>query len=101
MPGSATHPGALAAIPDRNIRHRLGREDVVRYGLVVLFGVALYLFVLYPMAQLAWRSLLDNDGAFVGPANYVRYFRTPAVAASITNSLSVSAAAMVITVALA
>src|SRR5262249_23701259 len=101
MPGSARHPGALSAIPDRTVRHRLGREDVVRYGLVVLFGLALCLFVLYPMAQLGWRSLLGNDGAFVGPANYVGYFRTPAIAASITNSLSVSAAAMVITVGLA
>jgi ABC-type Fe3+ transport system permease subunit len=54
------------------------------------------------MAQgIAWRSLLNNDGAFVGLANYARYFRTPAIAASITNSLYVSAASMVITVALA
>jgi iron(III) transport system permease protein len=94
--------GDLAApIPDRTVRHRLGREDVVRYALVVIFGLVLYLFILYPMAHLAWRSLLDNDGAFVGLANYARYFRTPAIAASITNSLFVSVTSMVITVTLA
>jgi len=92
---------AALAIPARTVRHRLGREDLVRHALIALFAVVLYLFVLYPMLQLTWRSLLDNDGRFVGVANYARYFRTPAIAASITNSLYVSAVSMVITVALA
>ncbi len=93
--------GLSAAIPDRTVRHRLGREDVARYALVAVFGVVLYLFILYPMGHLAWRSLLGNDGGFVGLDNYARYFRTPAIAASITNSLYVSTASMVMTVALA
>ena len=101
MREQATTSDPLPPIPDRTVRHRLGREDLARYGLVALFGLVLYLFVLYPMAQLGWRSVVNNDGAFVGPANYVRYFRTPAIAASITNSLAVSVASMVITVALA
>ena len=101
MREQATTSDPLPLIPDRTVRHRLGREDLARYGLVALFGLVLYLFVLYPMAQLGWRSVVNNDGAFVGPANYVRYFRTPAIAASITNSLAVSVASMVITVALA
>src|SRR5262245_43679758 len=78
------------AIPDRSVRHRLGREDLARYALVALFALILGLFVLYPMGQLAWRSLLDNQGRFVGAANYARYFSTPAIASSITNSLHVS-----------
>jgi iron(III) transport system permease protein len=88
-------------IPDRTVRHRLGREDVVRHALVAAFGLALYLFILYPMAHLAGRSLLDRDGAFVGFANYARYFQTPAIAASIGNSLFVSVTSMAITVVLA
>ena len=95
-------PAVLAAdIPDRTVRHRWGREDAARAALVVAFAAVLYLFVLYPMAQLVWRSVLDNSGAFVGLANYARYFGTPAIAASITNSLYVSAASMIITVGLA
>ena len=90
-----------ASIPDRTVRHKAGGEDVARYALVAVFGLILYLFVLYPMGQLAWRSLLDNDGRFVGVANYARYFGTPAIASSITNSLYVSAISMAITVALA
>ena len=58
---------------------------------MAVFALVLFLFVLYPMGQLAWRSLLDNQGRFVGAANYARYFGTPAIASSITNSLHVSA----------
>ncbi len=74
---------------------------MLRYVLIALLGLFLYFFVLYPMGQVLWRSLLNNDGAFIGAANYVRYFSTPAIAASITNSLYVSVVAMIITVCLA
>ncbi len=78
-----------------------GKDSFGRWGLVAGFAGFLYLFVLYPMGHLAWRSLHGVDGAFAGLQNYARYFRTPAIAASITNSLWVSAASMVITVVLA
>jgi iron(III) transport system permease protein len=97
----AVSGGVAGAIPDRTVRHRLAGEDLIRYALVTVFGIVLYLFVLYPLLHVLWRSLLSNDGAFVGLANYRRYFSTPAIAASIGNSLFVSAASMVITVVLA
>ena len=90
-----------AVIPDRVVRQRLDAERVVGYVLLAAFAVFLYVFLVWPMAQVLWRSLLANDGRFVGLANYVRYFRTPAIAASITNSVAVSLVAMVLTVALA
>jgi len=92
---------AAAEIPDRVVRHRLSGEDVIRWALVAVFAAILYLFLLYPLGQVLWRSLLDNDGHFIGAANYVRYVSTPAIAASITNSLYVSVAAMALTVTLA
>src|SRR6185369_11542851 len=42
-----------------------------------------------------------NDGRFIGLANYLRSFATPAIGVSITNSLSVSLVTMVGTVGLA
>ena len=88
-------------IPERVVARRLDAEHVVRWVFLALFAGFLWVFVLYPMLHVLWRSLLDNDGRVVGLANYVRYVRTPAIAASITNSLVVSAAAMVLTVVLA
>jgi iron(III) transport system permease protein len=92
---------AAVAIPDRTVRHRLSGEDLIRWILVLAFAAMLYLFLLYPLALVLWRSLLDNAGRFIGLGNYARYFGTPAIAASITNSLFVSVVSMLITVALA
>jgi iron(III) transport system permease protein len=97
----ATLPADARAIPDRTVRHRLHGESVLGGLLVALYGAFLVLFVLYPLGHVAWRSVQDGAGRFVGLANYARYFSTPAIAASITNSLVVSAIAMVVTVVLA
>lgn len=92
---------AARAIPDRTVGRRVDREALIGWVLVGLFGLFLWVFLLHPVGQVLWRSLQDNAGAFVGVANYVRYFRTPAIAASITNSLTVSTLTMAITVTLA
>jgi iron(III) transport system permease protein len=97
----AASGGLHSAIPDRTVRLRLAGEDLIRYALVAVFAIVLYLFVLYPLLHVIWRSLLGGDGGFVGLANYRRYFGTPAIAASIWNSLFVSLASMGVTVALA
>jgi iron(III) transport system permease protein len=92
---------AGAPIPKGVVRHRFGREDAVRWALVAGVGLVLYIFIVLPMAKIIWRSLLDNDGRWIGLANYARYFGTPAIAASITNSLFVAMVSMVLTVGLA
>ena len=66
-------------------------------AVVALFAVGIVL----PLGLLLAKALQDNDGAFVGLANFARYFRTPALADSIGNSLFVTAIATVITVLLA
>jgi iron(III) transport system permease protein len=94
--------GAEPAAPPAAARARPAGEDLLRWVLVGLVGAVLVLFILYPMTHVVRRSLMDSEGRqWVGLANYVRYFGTPAIAASMTNSLWVSAAAMAITVALA
>ena len=89
------------AIPQTVVRRRLDAERVVRGALLAAFALFLWIFLGWPMAQIAWRSLLDNQGRFIGLANYVRYVQTPAIGVSITNSLTVSFVAMALTVALA
>jgi iron(III) transport system permease protein len=89
------------AIPQSVVRRRLDAERVARGALLAAFALFLWIFLAWPMAQIAWRSLLDNQGRFIGLANYVRYVSTPAIGVSITNSLVVSLLAMALTVALA
>ncbi|HTO10350.1 MAG TPA: putative 2-aminoethylphosphonate ABC transporter permease subunit [Candidatus Binatia bacterium] len=83
------------------VRRRLDAERAVRGALRAAFALFLWVFLVWPMAQIAWRSLLDNQGRFIGLANYVRYVSTPAIGVSITNSLAVAFMAMAFTVALA
>jgi len=89
------------AIPQPAVRRRLDGERVVRGVLLAAFALFLWVFLAWPMAQIAWRSLLDNHGRFIGLANYVRYVSTPSIGVSIVNSLTVAVAAMAVTVALA
>ena len=49
-------------IPERVVPRRLDAEHVVRWVFLALFAAFLWLFVLYPMLHVLWRSLLDNDG---------------------------------------
>jgi len=89
------------AIRETAVRRSLDRERLVRGALLALFAFFLWIFLAWPMAQIAWRSVLDNNGRFIGLANYVRYVSTPAIGVSITNSLGVALAAMALTVTLA
>jgi iron(III) transport system permease protein len=93
----APSPGAVA-IPERVVRQQLDAERILRGALLAVFALFLWIFFAWPMIQVLWRSLLDNDGRFIGLANYVRYFRTPAIAASVTNSLSVALLTTLLTV---
>jgi len=90
-----------ADLPDRTIRRRRDAEAIVSAVLIAAFAAFLVLFVLYPMLTVLARSLQDGQGRFVGLANYARYFASPAIAASVTNSLAVAITTTVITVTLA
>jgi iron(III) transport system permease protein len=85
----------------QQISHLLTGEDWLMRVLVILAGAWLVIFILLPLYQLLSRSFLDQAGHFVGLANYVTYFTTPALSASLYNSLYISLTSMVITVTLA
>ena len=73
------------------------------YLLMIIPAVVLFtFFIMYPAVQGAIWSFTNFVGygtsKFIGLANYLRYFRTPAIAASITNSLSVALLTTVLTV---
>lgn len=97
-------PRALVA-PRRRlaapVRVRLTFEDWLQGGAATLVLAGFAIALVLPLALLIARSFLDSDGAFVGLANYARYFATPALAAAIHHSLVVAALATVITLLLA
>ena len=71
-------------------RRRLDRDDIVmRAGLCLLIVWMLVTLVL-PLWTLLSKSFQNQDGKFVGLANYIHYFSTPALFDSVWNSLFVS-----------
>lgn len=64
---------------------------------IPLAGLAL--FFLYPLGTVAWRSLVQRDGA-IGLGNYAEVFATRGILTATLNSLVMSAAATVVSIVL-
>jgi iron(III) transport system permease protein len=89
-------PASAAAV-----RPEVSRDERIMRGGMILIGLYLVATLAAPLGLMLSKSLQDSQGAFVGLVNYARYFRTPALAASIYNSFFVSILSTVLTVPLA
>ncbi|SLM32918.1 Binding-protein-dependent transport systems inner membrane component [Desulfamplus magnetovallimortis] len=78
----------------------IDKELWIRRLLIGLVCLWMLVVVILPIFQLLSKSLMDNAGNFVGFANYVHYFKTPALSNSIGNSLFVSILTTLIAVGL-
>ena len=76
-------------------------SDRVAHALLIAAGIALVVFLMVPLAMILMKSAQNRAGDWVGLANFVEYFRTPALARSIWNSVWVSALVTAITIPLA
>lgn len=79
----------------------MSRDDLMMRAGIVLLAVLLLVMVGLPLWTLLAKGFQDQDGKFVGLANYVSYFSTPALFNSALNSLHVAAVSTVIVVPLA
>jgi len=96
---SETTTMQASAAPRR--RPVLDTDDwVVRVALVV-FGAYFLVALVVPLFMMVSRSVQNIRGEFVGLANYVLYFQTPALFQSINNSFFVAGLSTVIVIVLA
>lgn len=80
----------MATIVRPAVRRTLSSDDIImRLGLVLLAGW-LIVSVALPLWSLLSKSFENRAGEFVGLANYIRYFSTPALFQSFWNSLGVA-----------
>jgi iron(III) transport system permease protein len=83
------------------VRSRVSRDEwIMRLGLVAI-GLYLVIALALPLWGMLGKSVRNARGEWVGLANYAQYFSTPALSASIVNSLTVSIITTVITVPVA
>jgi iron(III) transport system permease protein len=81
LPGSGAAPAA---------RRGLDRDDLLmRAGICLLIGWLLLTLIL-PLWWLLSKSFQNQNGEFIGLANYLRYFSTPSLFASVWNSLFIA-----------
>ncbi|MGH2453129.1 MAG: putative 2-aminoethylphosphonate ABC transporter permease subunit, partial [bacterium] len=88
----ATATAALS-VPAAPPRRRLAADEWVARGAVVAFALWLTVTVALPLWALLSKSFQNPRGEFVGLANYVSYFSSPALFASFWNSILVAAIA--------
>ena len=82
---------APADAPAPPTRRRLDRDDILmRVGICLLIGWMLVTLIL-PLWWLLSKSFQNQNGEFVGLANYFTYFSTPALFASVWNSVFIAA----------
>ncbi|MGE0715474.1 MAG: putative 2-aminoethylphosphonate ABC transporter permease subunit [Alphaproteobacteria bacterium] len=82
-------------------RPAVDREQVALRAAMVIATVLLLFAIVVPLWAILSQSFEDRDGAFVGLANYHRFFATPALSVSIANSLFVAGLTTAIVVPLA
>ncbi len=84
---------SIAPAPSsRWFRVVLDRESWLKRLLILLLCIWLLTVVVLPLSQLLSKSLTDPQGQFVGLANYIYYFKTPALSNALLNSIFVSTA---------
>ncbi len=83
------------------VRVRASRDDLIQRAGILVLVLWLGATVAAPLGLLLAKSFQNGRGDFVGLANYVRYFSTPALFASLENSVGVAAISTAIVVPLA
>ena len=89
------------AVPARPTRVGMSRDDLVMRAGVLALAVVLLVIVGLPLWSLLAKGFEDRDGRFVGLANFITYFSTPALFDSALNSIYVAVVATAIVVPLA
>src|SRR5947209_8877124 len=80
---------------------RLSREAWVMRAGIILLVAWLFLSIALPLWALLSKSFQNQNGAFIGLANYIRYFSTPSLFNSIFNSVGVAVVTTSIVIPLA
>ena len=89
------------ALPRRlGLAEQIDWDRWLMTGLLLIGCLWMLAVVIFPLGVLFSKSVFDSQGAFIGLANFQRYFHTPSLARSLTNSLFVSVVTTLVSVPL-
>lgn len=89
----------------RKIRHKKVRQqsgwiDRLQKLLIILMVLGLVVAIVLPLLQLVMKALSNEQGQFIGFANFIEYFSTPSLVKSMYNTLFIAITTGVISVTL-
>ncbi|MBE7118679.1 putative 2-aminoethylphosphonate ABC transporter permease subunit [Bacillus cereus] len=85
----------------KKIKRRIGKEEWIQRLLIIGMLLSFFIMLVLPLLQLFTQAFYDKDGAFVGVANFSKYFTTPTLVQSLQNTVWISGATTIISVTLA
>ncbi|MGU3371174.1 putative 2-aminoethylphosphonate ABC transporter permease subunit [Bacillus mycoides] len=85
----------------KKIKRRIGKEEWIQRLLIIGMLLSFFIMLVLPLLQLFTQAFYDKDGAFVGAANFSKYFTTPTLVQSLQNTIWISGATTIISVTLA
>lgn len=92
----------MASIPlAAKVRAKASADDRLMGAASAIMLLVLVVIILLPLWALLSKSVQDDAGRFVGLANFVTYFTTPALIASMWNSIFIAVATTLIVLPLA
>ena len=83
------------------VKPKASHDDWSMRLYMTIIGLYLMVSLAFPLYVMLVKSFCNDDGEFIGLANYLEYFSTPALFASIYHSLFVSVITTLITICLA
>ncbi len=83
------------------LRLRFSRDDLIQFGGLAVLAVFLFVVMVLPLYAMLSRSFQDEDRNFIGFANYVEYFSTPALVISAQHTVFIGVVTMLIVIVLA
>ncbi len=83
------------------VKPKSSLDDWQMRAFMLVIGLYLFIALALPLYTLLSKSFKNDDGEFIGFANYIEYFSTPALAYSINNSLFIAVLVTLITVSVA
>ena len=72
------------------VKPKSSRDDWTMRAFMGVIGLYLIVALAMPLYTMLSKSVEDHDGLFIGIANYIEYFSTPALTYSINNSLFIA-----------
>ena len=89
------------AVIESTIKRGYSRDDRYQGAILLVLTLFIVAAVFFPLFTIFQKSVQNRDGEFIGLANYVEYFKTPALVDSISNTLFVGVVTTVIVISLA